>query len=80
MGDMLNAVDAYVTATYGSDATAYLGPDGDGTWMIAFSAMETAITPMTAEPRLPPLTILHHDDSHGNLAKGTYVGYTQLAT
>ena len=27
-----------------------------------------------------PLTILHHNDSHGNLAKGTYVGYTQLAT
>ena len=27
-----------------------------------------------------PLTILHHNDSHGNLAKGTFVGYTQLAT
>ena len=27
-----------------------------------------------------PITILHHNDSHGNLAKGAYVGYTQLAT
>ena len=27
-----------------------------------------------------PVTILHHNDSHGNLDKGTYVGYTQLAT
>lgn len=27
-----------------------------------------------------PLTVLHHNDSHGNLAKGTFVGYTQLAT
>ena len=27
-----------------------------------------------------PVTILHHNDSHGNLAKGAYVGYTQLAT
>ena len=27
-----------------------------------------------------PITILHHNDLHGNLAKGTYVGYTQLAT
>ena len=27
-----------------------------------------------------PITILHHNDSHGNLVKGTYVGYTQLAT
>ncbi len=27
-----------------------------------------------------PITILHHNDSHGNLAKGSFVGYTQLAT
>ena len=27
-----------------------------------------------------PITILHHNDSHGNLVKGIYVGYPQLAT
>jgi 2',3'-cyclic-nucleotide 2'-phosphodiesterase (5'-nucleotidase family) len=27
-----------------------------------------------------PVTLLHHNDSHGNLVKGAYVGYTQLAT
>ena len=27
-----------------------------------------------------PITFLHHNDAHGNLVKGTYVGYTQLAT
>ena len=35
---------------------------------------------MTARGSIVPITILHHNDSHGNLAKGTYVGYTQLAT
>lgn len=29
---------------------------------------------------IKPLTILHHNDAHGNLTKGAYVGYTQLAT
>lgn len=27
-----------------------------------------------------PLYVLHHNDSHGNLQKGQYVGYTQLAS
>ncbi len=27
-----------------------------------------------------PVNILHHNDSHGNLYKGRYIGYTQLAT
>ena len=30
-GDMLNAVNAYVTANYGTPETAYMGPNGDGT-------------------------------------------------
>ena len=30
-GDMLNAVNAYVTANYGTPATAYKGPNGNGT-------------------------------------------------
>jgi len=69
-GDMLNAVNAYVSATYGTAGTSYRGPDGDGT-------LDERITLDTS---IVPLTILHHNDSHGNLAKGAYVGYTQLAT
>ena len=30
-GDMLNAVNAYVAANHGTPATAYIGPNGDGT-------------------------------------------------
>jgi 2',3'-cyclic-nucleotide 2'-phosphodiesterase (5'-nucleotidase family) len=30
-GDMLNAVNAYVSAHYGTPATAYAGPNGNGT-------------------------------------------------
>jgi len=69
-GDMLNAVNAYVTANYGTAGTAYAGPNGAG-------SLDGRITLDTS---IVPLTILHHNDSHGNLAKGTYVGYTQLAT
>ena len=74
-GDMLNAVNAYVSATYGTSAAAYMGPNGDGT-------LDGRITRdgTDAGGSIVPLTILHHNDSHGNVAKGTYVGYTQLAT
>jgi 2',3'-cyclic-nucleotide 2'-phosphodiesterase (5'-nucleotidase family) len=74
-GDMLNHVNAYVTAHYGTIDTAYKGPDGDGTLddRIIRDGNDTAGS-------IVPLTILHHNDSHGNLAKGIYVGYTQLAT
>ncbi len=44
-------------------------------WMVA--SFGTARMPAEASY---PITILHHNDSHGNLVKGTYVGYTQLAT
>ena len=77
-GDMLNAVNAYVTAHYTVDAP-YMGPNGDGT-------LDGRITmdgdgDFVYDPgEIVPLTILHHNDSHGNLVKGTYVGYTQLAT
>ncbi len=74
-GDMLNAVNAYVTATYGTPATAYKGPKGDGTLdgRIVRDGTDTTGS-------IVPITILHHNDSHGNLAKGSFVGYTQLAT
>jgi 2',3'-cyclic-nucleotide 2'-phosphodiesterase/3'-nucleotidase len=74
-GDMLNAVNDYVDATYGTESAAYKGPNGDGSLdgRIIRDGDNTSGS-------IVPLTILHHNDSHGNLAKGTYVGYTQLAT
>jgi 2',3'-cyclic-nucleotide 2'-phosphodiesterase (5'-nucleotidase family) len=74
-GDMLNAVNAYVSTNYGTEATAYMGPNGDGT-------LDGRITRdgTDAGGSIVPLTVLHHNDSHGNVAKASYVGYTQLAT
>ena len=73
-GDMLNAVNAYVTDNY-TFATPYLGPNGDGLLdgRIARDGDDTTGSVI-------PITFLHHNDSHGNLVKGTYVGYSQLAT
>lgn len=76
-GDMLNAVDAYVATHYGTPATAYTGPNGDGT-LDGRIVRDGTSTPDSGS--VLPITILHNNDSHGNLAKGTYVGYTQLAT
>jgi len=74
-GDMLNAVNAYVAANYGTSGTAYTGPTGDGSLdgRIIRDGTDTGGS-------IVPLTVLHHNDSHGNLAKGSFVGYTQLAT
>lgn len=74
-GDMLNAVNAYVTAQYGTAETAYKGPNGDGTLdgRILRDGDNTSGS-------IIPITVLHHNDGHGNLVKGSYVGYTQLAT
>jgi 2',3'-cyclic-nucleotide 2'-phosphodiesterase (5'-nucleotidase family) len=74
-GDMLNAVNAYVTANYGTSGTAYDGPNDDGTLDGRIIRDGT-----DAGGSIVPLTVLHHNDSHGNVAKGAYVGYTQLAT
>ena len=73
-GDMLDAVNAYVSATY-TAGSPYLGPNGDGT-------LDGRITREGTDAGGPivPVSILHHNDSHGNLYKGTYVGYTQLAS
>ena len=72
-GDMLDGVNRWVNKTY-TAANPYNGAldgritrDGDGDDF--YDAGE-----------IIPLTILHHNDMHGNLAKGTYAGYTQLAT
>lgn len=74
-GDMLNAVNAYVEENYGTAETAYKGPNEDGTLDGRILRDGT-----DAGGTIVPLTILHHNDSHGNLVKGAYVGYTQLAT
>jgi len=77
-GDMLDAVNAYVTATY-TLANPYKGPNGDG-------LLDGRVTrdgngnDLYESGEIVPLTVLHHNDSHGNLAKGAFVGYTQLAT
>jgi 2',3'-cyclic-nucleotide 2'-phosphodiesterase (5'-nucleotidase family) len=74
-GDMLNGVNAYVAAHYGTPDSAYRGPNGSG-------ALDGRIARNGSDSTgsIVPLTILHHNDSHGNLAKGSYAGYTQLAT
>ncbi len=74
-GDMLNAVDAYVMSNYGTAETAYMGPNGDGTLDNRILRDGT-----NSGGSITPITILHHNDSHGNLVKGAYVGYTQLVT
>lgn len=75
-GDMLNAVNAWVTANH-TAANPYKGPNNNGTLdgRIARDGTDAA-----GSGSIIPITILHHNDSHGNLAKGAYVGYTQLAT
>jgi len=68
-GDMLDGVIRWVSAAY-----PYSSPyDGALDGRITRNGDATGGT-------IIPLTILHHNDSHGNLAKTSYVGYTQLAT
>ena len=74
-GDMLNLVNTYVAENYGTPETAYKGPNGNGTLDGRIIRDGT-----NDGGSIVPITLLHHNDSHGNLAKGTYVGYTQLAT
>ncbi len=73
-GDMLNGVERWVSKAYSTTSSAYAGTlDGritrNGTDTYGGTATEVV-----------PVNVLHHNDSHGNLAKGAYVGYTQLAT
>ena len=76
-GDMLNGVNRWVFTTYGTRATAYNGPNGDGQMDGRIWRNGTSMGTGT----IIPITILHHNDSHGRLLKsGSYQGYTQLAT
>jgi len=74
-GDMLNLVNEWVANNHSDTASAYKGPEGDGLLDGRVSRNGT-----DAGGDVIPLTILHHNDSHGNLLKSTYVGYTQLVT
>jgi 2',3'-cyclic-nucleotide 2'-phosphodiesterase (5'-nucleotidase family) len=72
-GDMLNAVNTWVEENF-TFANPYKGPNGNGTLDGRIVRDGT-----DAGGSIVPITVLHHNDSHGNLVKGTYVGYTQLA-
>lgn len=68
-GDMLDGVERWVSATY-TQATPFNGAlDG---------RIERHGTDAGGD--VIPVTVLHNNDSHGNLYKARYVGYTQLAT
>ncbi len=80
-GDMLNAVNAFVAANF-TEANPYKGPNGDG-------KLDGRITRngTDAGGDIVPVTVLHHNDSHGRLLKSTsadgktvYQGLSQLAT
>jgi 2',3'-cyclic-nucleotide 2'-phosphodiesterase (5'-nucleotidase family) len=69
LGDMLDGVNRWVSKTY-TAANPYNG------------ALDGRITRdgNDAGGSITPVTLLHHNDMHGNLYKGQYAGYTQLAT
>ena len=74
-GDMLNAVNAWVSQNY-TQANPYKGPNGDG-------MLDGRITRIGTDAGgdIVPVTVLHNNDSHGRLFKtSSAVGYTQLAT
>lgn len=67
-GDMLDGVERYVAQAY-THATPYDG---------VLDGRITRVGNDTDGP-IVPVTILHHSDSHGNLVKTSYPGYSQLA-
>jgi len=79
-GDMLNAVNEWVAANHGTPETAYKGPNGDG--LLDGRISRNGDGDDVYEPgEVVPVTLLHHNDSHGRLMKsGSYQGLTQLAT
>lgn len=70
-GDMLDGVNRWVSKAYSTTASAYNGPNGDG-------LLDGRIL---QESSIIPVTVLHHNDSHGRLLQsGSTPGYTNLAT
>ncbi len=78
-GDMLDAVNAYVEANYNVDHP-YSGPNDDGLLDGRVTRNGDGDDTFEGGSEIVPLTVLHHNDSHGNVDQGAYVGYTQLAT
>jgi 2',3'-cyclic-nucleotide 2'-phosphodiesterase (5'-nucleotidase family) len=78
-GDMLDSVNAWVKAQYTS-TTPYMGPSGDGS--LDKRIEQDGDGDYTYDKgEIVPVTIMHNNDSHGNLVKtGTYTGLTQLAS
>jgi 2',3'-cyclic-nucleotide 2'-phosphodiesterase (5'-nucleotidase family) len=75
-GDMLNLVNEWVANNHSDPATAYKGPAGDG-----FLDGRVTRNGNNEIGEVIPITILHHNDSHGRLLmSGSYQGYTQLVT
>jgi 2',3'-cyclic-nucleotide 2'-phosphodiesterase/3'-nucleotidase/5'-nucleotidase len=78
-GDMLNAVNAWVTANY-TITTPYQGPNNNGTLDGRLVRNGTDTYGGTAT-EVVPVTILSHNDSHGRLLpSGTTPGYTNLVS
>ena len=73
-GDMLDGVESWVNTTYTHD-NPYDG-------MLDGRITQNGTNEYNPDnpDLIVPVTILHHNDSHGNTDKGAYVGYTQLAT
>jgi len=77
-GDMLNIVNAWVSTAYSTTASAYDGPNDDG---LPDGRIWRNGTDTLGSGTIIPISILHHNDSHGRLLKsGSYQGYSQLAT
>ncbi len=76
-GDMLDTLNAYVSVNYATTTAAYKGPTGDGT---LDGRIYRNGTDTVSSSTIIPVTILHHNDSHGNLVTGSYAGYPQLVT
>ena len=76
-GDMLDAVNSWVATNY-TLADPYKGPNGDGT-LDGRIARDGTDTPDSGS--ILPVTILHHNDSHGRLLmSGSNPGFSQLVT
>lgn len=71
-GDMLNAVNDWVTANY-TFANPYKGPNGNG--QLDGRVNRVGDNTFDTDPIIP-ITILHHNDSHGRLSPA----YAQLAS
>jgi 2',3'-cyclic-nucleotide 2'-phosphodiesterase (5'-nucleotidase family) len=80
-GDMLNQVNHWISATHGTPATAYNGPNNDGLLDGRIYRNGTYTYNPSDPTQVVPVNVLHHNDGHGRLLpSGTAPGYTNLAT